>query len=133
MSKLHIDYSEFEFSFSRSSGPGGQSVNTANSKVNLHWNINANESIFLDIKERFKARYPHLINEEGKVFISSQEHRSQKQNIDSCIAKLYELLKTVEFPPKKRRPTKPKKSAVRKRLDSKKLHSLKKQNRNYKE
>lgn len=133
MTEIHIDYSEFNFSFSRSSGPGGQSVNTANSKVTLHWDINANESIRMSIKERFQERYPQFINEEGLVFITSQEHRSQKQNIDSCIAKLYELLKSVQFPPKKRKPTKPKKSAVKKRLDSKRLHSLKKQNRNYKE
>lgn len=130
---MHIDYSEFSFSFSRSSGPGGQSVNTANSKVNLHWAIDANQTISSSIKERFKARYPQYINEEGVVFLSSQESRSQKQNIDNCIAKLYQLLKTVEFAPKKRKPTRPKKSAVKKRLDSKRLHSIKKQNRNYKE
>ena len=131
--QINIDFSEFEFSFVRSSGPGGQSVNTANSKVILHWNIDKNMTVHPDIIQRFKARYPNLINEEGKVYLSSQVHRSQKMNMDDCITKLYELLKSVQFPPKKRKPTKPKKSAVRARLDSKKLHSLKKQNRNYKE
>lgn len=131
--QINIDFSEFEFSFVRSSGPGGQSVNTANSKVILHWNIDKNMTVHPDIIQRFKSRYPNLINEEGKVYLSSQVHRSQKMNMDDCITKLYELLKSVQFPPKKRKPTKPKKSAVRARLDSKKLHSLKKQNRNYKE
>ena len=131
--QINIDFSEFEFSFVRSSGPGGQSVNTANSKAQLSWDIDKNTSISADILQRFKEKYPQLINEEGRVYLSSQTHRSQKMNMDDCITKLYELLKSVQFPPKKRRPTKPKKSAVRKRLDSKKIHSLKKQNRNYKE
>jgi ribosome-associated protein len=127
------DFSEFEFSFVRSSGPGGQSVNTANSKVQLSWDINKNISISPDILQRFKERYPQFINEEGKVYLSSQIHRSQKMNMDDCIAKLYGLLKSVQFPPKMRKATKPKRSAVRARLDSKKLHSLKKRNRNYRE
>ena len=131
--QINIDFSEFEFSFVRSSGPGGQSVNTANSKVQLSWDINKNISISPDILQRFKERYPQFINEEGKVYLSSQIHRSQKMNMDDCIAKLYGLLKSVQFPPKMRKATKPKRSAVRARLDSKKLHSLKKRNRNYRE
>ncbi len=133
MSEINIAFSEFDFSYARSSGPGGQSVNTANSKVILHWNIDQSTSLSPSIITRFKEKYPHLINDQGQVYITSQLHRSQKKNMDDCIEKLYELLKTVQFPEKIRKKTRPKKSAVRKRLDSKRLHSLKKQNRSYKE
>ncbi|HLT23170.1 MAG TPA: alternative ribosome rescue aminoacyl-tRNA hydrolase ArfB [Bacteriovoracaceae bacterium] len=133
MNEINIAFSEFDFSYARSSGPGGQSVNTANSKVILHWNIDQTTSLSPSIITRFKEKYPHLINDQGQVYITSQLHRSQKKNMDDCIEKLYQLLKTVQFPEKTRKKTKPKKSAVRKRLDSKRLHSLKKQNRSYKE
>lgn len=133
MSGIHIDFSEFKFSFARSSGPGGQSVNTASSKATLHWDIDSSPSLSEDIKARFKEKYSHLINKEGLVFISSETHRSQKQNMDECAKKLHGLIQTVELAPKVRKPTRPKKSAVRKRLNTKKLHSLKKRNRNYKE
>lgn len=133
MSEIEIDFNEFEFSFARSSGPGGQSVNTANSKVILHWKIEQSKSIPMSIIHRFREKYPFLINDQGEVYLSSQLHRSQKANIDDCVAKLHQLIKEVRYPPKPRKATKPKKSAIRKRLDSKKQHSLKKQNRNYKE
>jgi ribosome-associated protein len=63
---------------------------------------------------------------DGEVQITSQKHRSQKMNMDDCISKLHELLATVLHPPKPRKKTKPTKSSVRKRLDSKKKDSEKK-------
>lgn len=131
--QINIDFSEFEFSFVRSSGPGGQSVNTANSKVILHWNIDQSQSVPESVVNRFKEKYPNLINDKGQVYLSSQIHRSQKMNIDECIRKIHALLKTVLYIPKVRKPSKPTRSAIRKRLDSKRIHSLKKQNRNIKE
>lgn len=56
----------------------------------------------------------------------SQKHRTQKGNIDDCIEKLHEMLNAVLVPPKKRKPTKPKRSAVLKRLNTKKKDSDKK-------
>lgn len=133
MNEIVIDFNEFEFSFARSSGPGGQSVNTANSKVILHWNIEQSKSISETLINRFKEKYPQLINEKGQVYLSSQTHRSQKMNIDECVSKIHQLLKFASIIPKARKASKPKKSAIRKRLDSKRIHSLKKQNRKIKE
>lgn len=65
--------------------------------------------------------------QDGTIQIISQEHRSQKANMDACIEKLHEMINSVATPPKVRKPTKPKRSAVLKRLNSKKKDSLKKQ------
>lgn len=121
-----IPHEELNFSYSRSSGAGGQNVNKVNSKVTLEWAIDPSPSLSPDVKARFKERYRNLINLEGIVQITSQESRSQKMNQDECIKKLHRLIQTVLHPPKPRKKTKPKRSAVLKRLDGKKIDGLKK-------
>ena len=101
-------------------------MNKVNSKVTLEWNLNATEAITYSVKERFRQRYKGFINEEGIVQIVSQKTRSQKDNIDDCIEKLQEMIQEVLIPPKIRKATKPKKSAILKRLNTKKKDSEKK-------
>lgn len=126
MTRITIPFSEFSFSFSRSGGAGGQNVNKVNSKVTLEWNLNLTESITFSVKERFRDRFRGFLNEDGIVQVVSQKSRSQKDNIDDCIAKLHAMVQEVLVPPKIRRATKPKKSAVLKRLNTKKKDSEKK-------
>lgn len=118
-----IPVSEFTFTFSRSSGAGGQNVNKVNSKVTMTWDMDASLSIREDVKERFKASYKSYIVS-NLVVIHSQKHRSQKMNIDDCIEKLQTMIKSVMHPPKVRRKTRPTKSSVVKRLESKSKKSF---------
>lgn len=127
MDKIKIPFSEFSFTFARSSGPGGQNINKVNSKVTLNWRINDSSYCSEAVKIRFKNKYRNYILENGEVQITSQESRSQKVNIDHCIEKLHKLLNDVLVPPKLRKPTKPKKSAILKRLQTKRKDSEKKQ------
>jgi len=130
-SLFKIPYSEYKFTFSRSSGAGGQNVNKLNTKATLTWDMHASENCPIGTKKRFEQKYQQYIVG-NKVVITSQKHRSQSQNIDDCIAKLHELLMSVRYAPKARKATKPTKGSVRKRLDSKKKLSSKKRLRSEK-
>lgn len=130
MIKIKIPDTEIEFTFSRSSGAGGQNINKVNSKATLSWPMNISHAVSDSIKLRFRAKFSRFVTNEGIVVITSQEHRTQKDNIDECLKKLYSMLREAQIVPKVRHKTKPKRSAVEKRLKSKKLHSEKKKSRN---
>jgi len=127
MDKILIPFSEFEFSYARSSGAGGQNVNKVNTKVILYWNPDSTQAFNSGVVDRFKTKYASQILENGLIQIISQEHRSQKANQDACVEKLYKMIESVLRPPKTRKPTKPKRSAVLKRLSTKKKDGEKKQ------
>lgn len=127
MNKIKIPFSEFTFSYARSSGAGGQHINKVNSKVILYWKINETSCCSEAVRERFRAQFGSFILDNGEVQIISQKSRSQKANIDDCIEKLHTMINSVVAPPKVRRATKPKRSAVLKRLTSKKKDAEKKQ------
>lgn len=123
---IRIPFSEFEFSFARSSGSGGQNVNKVNSKVTMTWKIFETSSCPMAVIERFKDKYGQFILDSGVVQIVSQKSRSQKTNMDDCIDKIHAMINDVRFAPKVRKATTPKRSAILKRLSSKKKDSEKK-------
>lgn len=127
--KYLIDKSELNFSFARSSGPGGQNVNKVNSKAILHWSIKNNRTLAPEVKSRFVERYKNKINSKGEVVIAFDNSRDQQRNIELCCERLNEMILSVLVPPKKRKKTKPTKAAKEKRIKSKKLKSAVKKQR----
>lgn len=119
------------FSFSRSSGAGGQNVNKVNSKATLHWDLST-AAIPADVMERLRDRYGGFITQENELQITSQENRTQKDNVEDCFDRLERMLENVWRAPKKRKATKPTYSSVLKRLNSKKKDSDKKRGRSEK-
>lgn len=126
---MKIPNSEFDFTFSRSSGAGGQNVNKVNTKATLSWDIDESTAISSAVKKRFKEKFSRFITAEAMVKIDSQRFRTQSQNIQDCIDKLHEMLEQVAKAPRKRIATKPTKSSQKKRVDSKKKNAQTKKNR----
>jgi len=111
--------SELTWRFSRSSGPGGQSVNTSDSRVELRFDLAGTDSLPPPLKARALERLGTRLVD-GVLVVTAAEHRSQLQNRRAAEARLVALLAAAIAPPSPgRRPTRPSRSAVQKRLDTK--------------
>lgn len=127
--RIAIPFTEFDFSFARSGGPGGQNVNKVNSKVTLRWAVNQSKTLPSDVRARFCERYPRRINKEGILILNSERFRDQGRNVADCLEKLRLLILEIAVAPKKRRPTRRTKGSVERRLRDKKQAAQKKQRR----
>ena len=105
--------------FSRSSGPGGQSVNTADSRVELRFDVAGSRALPASVKERLLRRLAaRLVG--GTVVVVASEHRSQLRNREAARARLAALVRSALAPsPPPRRPTRPSRTAREERLAAK--------------
>ncbi|AXL13037.1 aminoacyl-tRNA hydrolase [Microbacterium foliorum] len=119
-SGLTIPESELSWRFSRSSGPGGQGVNTADSRVELVWDAGASASLTPYQRERLLDRLSgRLVN--GVLTIAASEHRAQLRNRDAARERLVVLVADALRPPApQRRATKPSRGSKERRLTAKK-------------
>jgi ribosome-associated protein len=118
-SRLSIPEGELSWRFSRSSGPGGQSVNTADSRVELSFDVARSPSLGPTARARALERLAGRLVD-GVITVAAEEHRSQLRNRQAARTRLAELLRTATAPPPPpRRPTKPSRAARQRRLDSK--------------
>ena len=117
---LVVPESELSWRFSRSSGPGGQSVNTTDSRAELSFDVARTSALGPVLKARALERLGDRLVD-GVITVAASEHRSQLQNRRAAEERLTELLvAAVAAPPRKRRATRPSKGAVQRRLDEKK-------------
>ena len=98
--------SELQFTFSRSGGPGGQGVNTSDTKAQLRWNIDASRVFSLDEKDKIKIKLAGLINKKGELVLACQVTRSQRQNREMVLDKFLSDLEDALRPIIPRIPTK---------------------------
>jgi len=106
-------------------GAGGQNVNKVASAIHLRFDIHAS-SLNPLFKERLLKLGDNRITKDGVVVIKAQQHRTQEQNREDALSRLQELIKSVTVTPKKRKPTRPSRSAKKKRIERKKKRSQKK-------
>jgi ribosome-associated protein len=110
---------ELTWRFSRSSGPGGQSVNTTDSRAELSFDVAASTALTPFLRQRALERLGGRLVD-GVITIAASEHRSQLRNRGAAEQRLAQLLReAIAPPPPPRRPTKPSKAAKRRRLDEK--------------
>ena len=111
---------ELSWRFSRSSGPGGQSVNTTDSRVELSFDVAQTTAMSDLLRRRALDRLADRLVD-GVLTVTASEHRSQLRNREAALARLAEVLRgAVAAPRAPRRPTKPSKAAREKRLAAKK-------------
>jgi ribosome-associated protein len=126
---LVIPDSELVERFSRSSGPGGQSVNTTDSRVELRWDVAKSGALGDDQRARLIERLATRLVD-GTLSIVASEHRSQLQNRTAARVRLARLLtEALGPPPPTRRATRPSQAARRRRVEDKRRRGEVKANR----
>lgn len=118
---IHIPESEIQFQAIRAQGSGGQHVNKVSTAVHLRFDI-LKSSLPERIKTDLLALKDHRISKTGTLVIKAQSFRSREKNRTDAILRLHKIIQSVCVKKKKRKRTRPKRSAVAKRLDRKTKH-----------
>ena len=120
---LRIPDEELDERFSRSSGPGGQSVNTTDSRVALSWDVANSAALTPDQQVQLLERLAGRLVD-GVLTVVAAEHRSQRQNRTAARIRLQHLVQdALEPPAPPRRATKPSRAARARRVETKRRHS----------
>ena len=115
-----VPRSELEYRASRSSGPGGQHVNTASTRIELLWNLEESRVLSDEQRARLRTRLASRLDSMGNVRVVASTRRSQQQNKQAAEERLAALVRHALHVPKRRRPTKRPKAANERRLSQKK-------------
>ena len=118
--RLIVPKSELCVSVSLSGGAGGQHVNKTCSRVTLRWNVLQSGALTPELKNQLHQALGNRLTKLGELIFSSDEHRSQHQNLLRARNKMAECLKKALIKPKKRKKTRPTKSSQQKRIQKKK-------------
>ena len=126
---LVIPRSELEYRATRAGGPGGQHVNKSSTRIELTWNVEASRALTEDQRTRLRNRLGGRMDGSGTIRVVASDSRSQTQNREEAERRLTELIRRGLIVPKARRKTRPTRSSVEKRLQSKKQAADKKRER----
>jgi len=117
---VSVPEAELELRTARSGGPGGQSVNTADSKVELRWNVATSASLSEAQRARLQERLASRLTSDGVLILTGTEHRSQHRNREAVLARFRAIVSEALTPPRQRRRTRPTRASKERRLRAKK-------------
>jgi ribosome-associated protein len=126
---LVIPAADMRWEFSRSGGPGGQHVNTTDTRARLWFAVARCAVLGPGVKTRLLAAHPAWCTSEGELVITSDEHRSRSQNVEACRTRLADAIRAALVPPRIRRPTAPTKASAKRRFATKKARGTVKSTR----
>ncbi|HEV8424966.1 MAG TPA: alternative ribosome rescue aminoacyl-tRNA hydrolase ArfB [Actinomycetes bacterium] len=121
--EVAIPLAELEFRTSRASGPGGQGVNTTDSRVELRFDLAASPSLPPEAKARALRRLGPRVDSRGVLRVVAQAQRSQLANRRAAVERFAELLAGALATPRARRPTRPTRAAASRRVETKRRRS----------
>jgi ribosome-associated protein len=121
--EVAVPVAELEFRASRSSGPGGQGVNTTDSRVELRFDLAGSPSLSDEAKELALRRLGPRVDSGGVLRVVAQAQRSQLANRRAAMERFAELLAAALATPRARRPTRPTRASTARRVESKRRRS----------
>lgn len=127
--KVQVPLSELVYTASRSSGPGGQHVNTTDSRIQVRWNVLETAALTETERARVRNKLASRLTESGDLILASDTHRSQRRNREEVTERLAAMLREALIPPKPRKKTKPTRASRERRLDEKRKKSRTKKDR----
>jgi len=130
---LVIPRGELHYRATAAGGPGGQHVNRSSTRIELLWDLPHSLAVTDDLRERLQAKLESRLDSQGRVRVVASERRSQLQNKLAAEAKLVALIRQALHVPKRRRPTRPTKSSVERRLDEKRVRAKRKRERGWRD
>jgi ribosome-associated protein len=117
---VSVPEAELDLRAMRSSGPGGQSVNTTDSKVELRWDVTATTALTEAQRARVLDRLASRLTGDGVLILRGSEHKSQHRNRDAVLHRFRAIVGEALEPPKPRRRTRPTRASKERRIQAKK-------------
>ncbi len=127
--RISIDPAELQFTFIRSSGPGGQNVNKVATAAQLRFDARRSRSLPDAVAVRLIKLAGKRATNDGEIVITAQRFRTQEANRKDATDRLVELILAATHVPKRRVETKPSRASRERRVDTKKKNAAKKRNR----
>jgi ribosome-associated protein len=121
--EVAVPVAELEFKASRASGPGGQGVNTTDSRVELRFDLAGSPSLPPETRELALRRLGPRLDSNGVLRVVAQAQRSQLANRRAAVERFTELLSAALATPTPRRPTRPTRAAAARRVEAKRRRS----------
>ena len=129
MSSATIPDRDLEWTFVRSSGPGGQNVNKVSSAAQLRFLLASNTTLPPEVKRRLRRLAGRRLTDDGDIVIIARSERSQERNRRDALERLEALVERARIEPKPRQRTKPTRASKERRLEAKRRRGVAKRGR----